>query len=211
VRRFSLTACAALLFVMFSASPSYALYSTQCSIALNKRAVTFDSPAVLTGQLKTGSGGPIAGATVHLLRGGAIVRALKTDSKGRISAYVNYGGPAVWRLRSVPTGRYVASVSPQLSTYPILMLNKVFTGVQLNDTYTTTQDLRLSKGHTYQVLFDHPARVFFGRREIDLMQDLTAKMRSFAYKVPLTDVYWCEWDWGGSISRGDRTLRVIIW
>jgi hypothetical protein len=210
VKRQFLVVAATLVFVGMTAGPAYAV-STQLTVALNKRAVTYDSPSLLSGQLKTASGSPLAGKTVYLTREGVRAKALTTDSHGRVSVRVNYGGRAVWRLRFAGTSRYEATESPAVSTYAVYMLSRTYRGEYDGDTYTTTRIFRLTRGHRYQVMTDHAAWVFLGTGDTDLMADWTGRMRSFAFGPTQTSSYWCEWDWGGSVSRGDSTIRVIIW
>jgi hypothetical protein len=210
MRRIFLTATVVVFLVGLSAAPAYAR-SSRISIALNKRAVTYDSPALLTGQLQSSSGAALAGKTVYLLRGGKRVRTLTTDSRGRLSTFVNYRGLAVWRFSFPGTSRYSASLSPELSSYPVYVLNKTYWGLFDGYAYTTQRTLRFAKGHTYQVIFDHRAWYFLGTGETELTSDPSGTRRSFVFKPPWTTNYWCEWDWGGSVGPGDPTLNVIIW
>ena len=215
MRKLLAAALAALFIVGISAAPAYAATST-LSMSLDRRVVTYDSAAWVSGLLRSSSGAALAGRTVYLTRGGSRVRTLVTDSRGRIRTPVNYLGTAVWRLTFPGDSRYAASKSPELSTYPALMLNRTYTGEYDGFTYTTERVLRLAKGHTYQIIFDHPAVFFLGtvagyESTPYLVGDTSGKRRIILFKPPWTTDYWAEWDWGGGVGPGDSTLRVTIW
>ena len=210
MRKLLLAALAAAFIVGLSAAPAYAA-TTRLTIALNKRGVSYDSPALLSGVLKATSGAALSKRTVYLTRGGVRIRTLVTDSRGRISTLVKFNGLGIWRFDFPGATGYSRSSSAAVSTYPVYYLSKTYKGEFDGDTYTTTRDLRFAKGHTYQVVFDHPSWVFLGRGETDYMANYSGRLRSFTFTPPVTGYYWCEWDWGGSIGPGDSTLKVVVW
>lgn len=223
-RRVYLAIVIAIAFLLLVPGVALAKTRTKIQASLSSPFEYYDSSydPVLTGQLKTSRGKPIAKKTVALYRDGVKIATARTNSKGRVQfkALTADGTDiSAFCLKFAGDRKYGSSRSPVRTVQCAFVFDgpatpqgtRTWQGVQVFD--FNVQNISLVAGQQYCFFFSHPSTVMIGYNMESGFVDGSdgAPVSRFEFTAPTDSPYIMFASTSPSWGGGDGSLDVTIW